>query len=1172
MLNRRIALLAAGLALTASAGGAVPGLANPSMTEGDRTVAGWRDAEADEGSVRAVRDAKDFAAGPASLRLESVGGPVKGGKVALPLEGVKPGDSFGIRGRAKAAGAVTFAAVAVVTPRGKENWHQVASFATFAGWGDFQGNVTVPDGAESAVLILLMHGEGKIWLDELRVVPAEQIKQTAVVCDFNQAPTFAYLSFDKNVSVADGVLHVTSKDGKGGVGFVTEADLSRYGDRAPAAWLKTGPKNRAKQIKVLFTAGEAKRMFTYPLDEVGREEFVRVLPEHGLALSPKIADEPDQSFDPAKVNTVQVQGNWKAAAIDLFVDRIELVPATGQMKAARAAHAERLAKVAERKRAEAERRRQEIARVLAGADHPENGPAVVHLCAVTPDMLAVQIQSGEIVCRPQVPYEPQEGDEVVPAKGTHDVLQWRDGKIADAPKGVVVKRAVKGKRKEVIGSLVVNEDLLAPGPAYRGTPMTHVTAGERKAYLIASEDDPAFREPTHPEAVHLKCKPNGQAGGSAISVRYHVYLKLATPLKPGATYTVHFRGVNTRAKTAAYTHEPRKVRSEAVHVTQVGYRPSDPFKRAYLSLWTGTGGKVSYGGVTSFELLDAGSGETAHRGKVRMGFAADRTETIRGGRNQVLTDVYYLDFHGFDRPGTYRVLVPGIGTSFPFEIAEDVWARAFGLSMHGLLCHRSGIALGKPFTEYERPRPMHPADGFAVFRLDTTFWNGESSTVHRTLRRMLGKELDASKLRTHDGAWGGYMDAGDWDRRSQHLTVTWSLLELADLFGEHFADVRLALPPGEATDGIPDLLNEAMWNLDLYRRLQRPDGGVGGGVESTSHPRPGEGSWQESLLVGTFAPDPESSLRYAACAARAARLLEGIDKQLAATYAETAAKAWTWANANEETCIAAESKARGSRGGKDPDRLRDAVRNARALAAVALYRLTGKQTYHDAFKAATLVSVEGADAGKQVEPTFAYACLAEDKADAELKAKMVAWIEAAAKDSLKFAAGNAFSITTRAPLLPVMGYTSYYSVPETSIGPVLTRAHYLTGKAEYLRGALAAAQFPAGANPMNMTLTTGLGRRFPRHPLHIDSRNAGLDVPGGITVYGINDPKWDNGAVNWAHTWYMHSKVMVPSSRTWPSTEFYVDLGNWPPTNEYTVHQSIGPTAYYWGYLAARGK
>ena len=179
---------------------------------------------------------------------------------------------------------------------------------------------------------------------------------------------------------------------------------------------------------------------------------------------------------------------------------------------------------------------------------------------------------------------------------------------------------------------------------------------------------------------------------------------------------------------------------------------------------------------------------------------------------------------------------------------------------------------------------MHPDDGVKVFELDITFWNGEADAVDRDLRRLLGPDLDGSRLKTYPGAWGGYMDAGDWDRRSQHLTATWEHLELLDLFPEYFEKLKLALPPSEAGDNLPDVLNEALWNLDLYRRLQRADGGVGGGVESTSHPRPGEASWQESLLLGTFAPDPESSLRYAACAARAARLIAKYDQDLADTY------------------------------------------------------------------------------------------------------------------------------------------------------------------------------------------------------------------------------------------------------------------------------------------------
>jgi endoglucanase len=827
-----------------------------------------------------------------------------------------------------------------------------------------------------------------------------------------------------------------------------------------------------------------------------------------------------------------------------------------------------LTPVAERKQLEEQRRREETERLITGAPHPEDGPNVTHIGTATPETIALTIEAGEILPREQVPLKLAEGMEIVPEKNTHNVLCLEKGEIVDVPKGRDVVQHVEGQRKpKTLGQLVVNSDLVAPGAVYQGTPLTTVTVQEPRAYRILSSDDPVYARPTQPTAVHVKSKPTGYGNGQ-MSIRHHVYLTLPSQLKKGAEYTVQLIGVNTRQPEVAYTHEPSKVRSEAVHVTQIGYRPSDPFKRAYLSLWMGTGGAVQYE-TDTFEILDAQSGTSVYTGKVSGEFAADRVESLRGNKNHTQTNVYYLDFHDFNKPGEYVVFVPGIGISNPFRIADDVWQDAFRTSMHGFLSHRSGIELGEPFTKYARPRPMHPADGFKVFQLDVTYWNGEADSVHRCLRRLLGPGLDASKLATNADAWGGYMDAGDWDRRSQHLTATWSHLELLDLFPDYFEKTRLALPPTEANDRLPDVLNEALWNLDFYRRLQGADGGVSGGVESTSHPRPGEASWQESLLLGVFAPDPETSLRYAACAARAARLLGKYDPAQAKEYAASALQAWTWAEANEEAVIASESQDRDSRRGKDPEKLRDSVRNMRALAAVALYRLTEDAQYHEAFRQATDLDRDGGDPGKQLESVFAYAALPDNLANEELKSQAIAWFEQAARDSLAFAQGNPFSITCRVPTLPVIGYTGYYSVPETVLGAILPRAHYLTGEQKYLAGALAAAHFSAGANPMNMTFTTGVGHTYPRQPLHIDSQHAGIAPPDGITVYGMSDPAVPSSSVDWAHTWYL-SKSMIPGSRAWPTSEAYADLGNWPAMTEYTIHQTFGPTSFYWGYLAAR--
>ncbi|MHB8900577.1 MAG: glycoside hydrolase family 9 protein [Thermoguttaceae bacterium] len=1025
---------------------------------------------------------------------------------------------------------------------------------------------------------------------------------STLITQFNEPFSFSYMSFEKTATVADGVAHLVGPTGQGGAGILKQLDLTALGNYTPALWAKVGPANRAKSIKMFLATDSQKRLFSYRLDAAGTDGFTRLLPENALAVSPASADEPDQSFDPAKIVMLQVQGDWQADPVDVFLDKIELVPPTPEMQPLREAYARELAADAERQRQEARRQHEETERLLSGAPHPPDGPKVTHVGAVAPATIALTLEAGAILPRKQFPLPTDGTLEIRPEKDAEKVLSLEKGKIVDAPKGRDVLQRLEGRPEpQKLGKLVVNEDLVSPGPVLEGVPLTTVTVQEPRAYRIVSRDDPAYTQPTAPGSVSVKSKPLGQANGQ-IATRYHVYLALPSPLKEGARYTIQLLGLNTRVAEVAFTHDPRHVRTEAIHVTQIGYRPGDPFKRAYLSLWTGTGGPAAYD-VRQFEILDARSGKSVYTGKVSTRFPADRAESLRGNKNHTQADVWYLDFHQFNTPGDYVVFVPGVGVSYPFPITDDVWQSAFRTSMHGFLSHRNGIELDPSFTTYARPRPMHPDDGFKIFQLDVTYWNGEADSVHRAFRRLLGPGLDASRLAEVNDAWGGYMDAGDWDRRSQHLMATWSHLELLDLFPTYFEKVRLALPPAEANDRLPDVLNEALWNLDFYRRLQTPDGGVRGGVESTSHPRPGEASWQESLLLGAFAPDPETSLRYAACAARAARLLIDLrtgnepgrpaearpfsarhrlpgligdtnsnkvcDPALAESYAASAVQAWKWAAANEDAVIAHEIGDRESRGAGNPDQLRRAVRNMRALAAISLYRLTRQPVYREAFSEATELLREGGDPGSQLESVFACALLPDDMADPQLKARAIAWFEQAARDSIAFAEGNPFSVTCRVPQLPVMGFVGYYSVPETAIGAILPRAHYLTGKEEYLRAALAAAQFSAGANPMNMTFTIGVGQDYPRQPLHVDSQHAGIAPPDGITVYGMSDPAVPGGAVDWAHTWFL-AKSMIPDSRTWPTSEAYADLGNWPAMTEYTVHQTFGPTSFYWGYLAAR--
>jgi endoglucanase len=350
--------------------------------------------------------------------------------------------------------------------------------------------------------------------------------------------------------------------------------------------------------------------------------------------------------------------------------------------------------------------------------------------------------------------------------------------------------------------------------------------------------------------------------------------------------------------------------------------------------------------------------------------AADQ-ENFLEGRNYSKTDTYVLDFGEFSRRGTYRVSVEGVGCSYPFVIGPKSWEEALRVSMLGFLQQRSGIELDEKLMGYSRPRDMHPGDGAKIFASKfSPYYGGQGQDD--TFKQLMKDEHRTDTLLP--GAWGGYHDAADWDRNSAHLLVTYELLELYDLFPTYYAGLKLKLPANEARNGIPDIIDEALWNLDLFGRLQEEDGGVRGGIESTCHPRPGERSWQESLMMSAFAPDPRSSSWFAACAAKTACVMQSTKPALASTYRAAAIKAWEWTEREIARVDSAKLKH-----DADPEY---------AFASVELYWLTSEKRFHDVYAELTVLKKQNpgwADLGNQRDTTFAYARLPDELADASLK-------------------------------------------------------------------------------------------------------------------------------------------------------------------------------------------
>ncbi len=753
-------------------------------------------------------------------------------------------------------------------------------------------------------------------------------------------------------------------------------------------------------------------------------------------------------------------------------------------------------------------------------------PRITGIGVVAPDILSIKVDERRAEYGAQVPYEPQDDDRI----DTPEHHRWvlRGGKVIGALAGP-------------------DGDLMREIDAVVGEHLDIDWATDPSTYSISSTGDGNYANAASPVAIYRKSKPTALARTDSWRfdgpVGHVLYLRLPEALVEGAEYAIEFDGGPFEAQTFAYA--PESLRSEAVHATHLGFRPDDPAKVAFLSCWMGDGGPLDYSELR-FSVLDDGTGESVYDGTLRLSKAKDATDEDAYKTNHNGTDVYEADFSDLADPGTYRVYVEGIGCSYPFPISDTAWRDSFLVSARGFYHQRSGIELGPPHTEYARPRCFHPGDGVAVYHSACALMdsgNGLSQDDDGNFGHLVAGKTDQIVA----DAWGGYMDAGDWDRRIQHLNASRLLLELVEMHPDYYAEFSLNIP--ESGDGLPDLVSEALFNLDCYRRMQTPEGGIRGGIESAEHPANGDASWQESLDIMAYAPGVWSSHVYAGVAARAAYVLEGIDPDRASIYADSALKAMEWAERELPN---------------RPDDDHHAVLDARNLAAAEMYRLTGEDRWHQIFLDTTAFSQPNVELfvwedHDQRDAPWVYISTQHDGVDEQIRKNCLAAILAEADNRTARADITGFRWTKYEWMPSAWGA---FSAPD---GESLVRAHVLTGEDKYLRALVLASQTGAGANPVNMCFTTGLGHSSPLNPLHIDSQIT-HQPPPGLTVFGpLNAAQ---GAQDWAHD--NLDKTCYPPSREWPVIEAYFDVFWYPAMCEFTVQTPMARNAFTWGHLAAR--
>lgn len=970
------------------------------------------------------------------------------------------------------------------------------------------------------------------------------------ITTFDTPFTFSYLSWQDKIQVADGRAVLRGLACNGGAGVNTQMNLSACAGLTPAFRLRTTAANTAKTLQLqLLDADDMSGSWQFALPPPSAD-FVTVTPKGAAAVSTPNALHRDQKpvagkLDLARIVQYQVQGDWQKGAVDLELDAIVLLTPDASMLAERERYAKQAAQEAALQAKQAEEAQARAAcgreqKLRAYAHRTARSPEVTHVSLVGPDVLSLTIEAQRTVLSTMSKYEPQPGDEKKEQK-------WRDG---------VVRQASLIRNGKRIGRLQGKDlDWLFTDERLEGDPLLEFTTEEAANYTIRSADDPAYAAGVKPLAVYRKSVPSDVVlPGGQHPTRHRIYLKLPSKVEAGKRYAIKVDAVNVKNGDLTFAADLQNVRSEAVHVNQIGYRPDDPVKRAFLSVWLGTGGAYTFPEGLRFTLADGATGQAVFSGKVERVMAADGTETLcaKPPKNYSGTAVYRMDFSAVTAPGTYRVCVEGVGCSYPFEIGPSVWQKAFLVQMKGLYNQRSGVELGPPYSDFRKPRDFHADDGAVITRSTYDVLFKGPSAYDEMPKGDTGEAVT--------NAWGGYHDAGDWNpRRVTHMYTTLAQLELCELHPGFFNTLKLNIPQAE---GIPDMVVEALFEIDCFRRLQLPDGAIPYGIETDGDPLAGEVSWLSTQHAYVLAPNIRDSWLYAATAARASKVLTPLKPELAKTYEASAVRAFRWAEAEY-----AKRQADGSL--KKVDELWEAV-SARNLAAINLYDLSGDKAYHDVFLQDTGLTDPDAELCAwgyriQCDAAFHYALLDPKKADPVIRKNAVAAVRKLADRSLEYAAANAFNLTQREQGRPM--FAGFFS---TSGGSELVRAHHLTGKPEYLLGAVQSCQFQAGCNPNNLVYTTGLGANPVRVPLELDARSSGQAVPVGLTVFGNSD------YFSWPHSFWDINLQFVnrpefiwPDAYAWPLTEAYFETWVLVSANEYVI-DTWAPNVLVWGYLAAR--
>jgi endoglucanase len=449
---------------------------------------------------------------------------------------------------------------------------------------------------------------------------------------------------------------------------------------------------------------------------------------------------------------------------------------------------------------------------------------------------------------------------------------------------------------------------------------------------------------------------------------------------------------------------------------------------------------------------------------------ASGNTTPRGVHSASAQNVHTVDFSGLRTAGTGYTLVADGQTSYPFDISADIYKQLRSDSLQFFYIQRSGIAIDGALVGEQYARPAGHV-GVPPNQGDTDVPCQPDVCDYR---------LDVR---------GGWYDAGDHGKYVVNGGIaTYQLLNafertktaISAAGGAALGDSTLRVP--ERGNQVPDILDEARWELEFLMRMQVPAGEPLAGM---AHHKMHDQNWtglplqpeDDPQLRELHRPSTAATLNLAATAAQCARLYAPYDAAFAEKCLTAAKTAWTAAKAHPAIFA---SSADGNGGGAYSD---DDVSDEFYWAAVELYLTTGANEYR------TELTASPHHTGNVFTTTgFNWpATAALGRLDlATVPNGLPAAERQRIRQSVVAAADTYLTTLADEPYgLPMPGSRNNYFWGSNSniINNVIViaTAYDLTRDQKYQAGALQGMDYIFGRNALNHSYVTGWGEKSPQN-------------------------------------------------------------------------------------------